>query len=239
MKKITLLLFAFIAMFSLNSCEDNVDPSGVNYVTFESATYDFGVDIGASNTNDIKIYTANITGSARTFTVNVVAAGTSADPASYVVPTTVSVPANSNVGTLSITVSDINIGSAGQTIELAFGAESGLFPGANIVLNIRQVCPWNDVSVKLTFDQWPEEASYVLSDGTNVVDSTTAGAFATAPDNSDWTKAFCLADGTYTFTINDAYGDGGTTVDVTTANGQYSISPTSYTSTANVMFTVP
>lgn len=238
MKKITLLLFACIAMISLNSCEDNVTPTGVNYVTFEAATFAFGVDIGSSNTRDIKIYTANISGSDRTFTVNVVAGGTTADPASYTVPTTVTVPANSNVGTVSVSVSDINIG-AGQTLELAIEAAPGLFAGPNIVLNISQVCPWNDVSVKLEFDQWPEEASYVLMNAGGVVDSTTTGAFASAPDNSDWTKSFCLQDGAYTFTINDSYGDGGTTVTITTAAAQYTISGASYNSTASVNFTLP
>ncbi|MFY0603624.1 MAG: hypothetical protein JXQ93_06715 [Flavobacteriaceae bacterium] len=241
MKKITQLLFLALTITFFASCEESTstDPTGVNYVTFEAATYTFGVDIGSTNTNDIKVYAANISGSERTINVSVVAAGTSADPASYTVPTTVTIPANSNVGTLSITVSDINVSATGETIELAFGAQPGLFTGENMVLDVRQVCPTNEVTLKLGFDNWPEEVSYDLSMGGTSVESTSTGDFASEPDGSEWTKPWCLADGMYTFTINDSYGDGGTNVTITTASGQYTIGAASFTTTASVNFTLP
>lgn len=191
-------------MISLNSCEETITPTGVNYVTFEAATFDFGVDIGASNTREVKVYTASITGAARTFTVNVVAGGTSADPASYVVPTTVTIPANSNVGSLSITVSDMNISAAGETIELAFGAESGLFPGANIVLNVRQVCPTNPVELEINFDDYPGETTWELLDGSSNIIASGGPYSGQTQFSANW----CLDNGTYTFVIYDAFGDG-------------------------------
>lgn len=239
MKKITQLLFLALAVTFFTSCEENISAPGVNYVSFEAATYSFGVDIGSSNTREVKVYAASISGTDRTIGVSVVATGTTADPGAYSVPTTVTIPANSNVGTLSITISDTNISAAGETIELAFTAEAGLFTGDNIVLNVRQVCPTNEVELKLGFDNWPEEASYDLTMGGTSVESTSTGDFASEPDGSEWTKTWCLDNGMYTFTINDSYGDGGTTVTITTAAAQYSISGASYSSTASVNFTLP
>ncbi|QMU66289.1 MAG: hypothetical protein GKR88_19710 [Flavobacteriaceae bacterium] len=239
MKKITLVLLAFVTLLSLNSCKDNVTPTGVNYVSFESSTFAFGVDIGSMNTRNITIYAANKVGIDRTVNVNVVTSGTTADAASYTVPTTVTIPANSNVGTLSVTVSDINIG-AGKTIELAFGEQTGLFTGGNITLSVNQVCPTNEVTLRLTFDNWPEEAGYRLTDSSGAtVESMSAGAFSSAPDGSDWSRVLCLADGTYTFTITDSYGDGGTAVQITTGSGVHSIAGNSYTSNSSVTFTLP
>lgn len=205
MKKITQLLFLLLTLTFFVSCEeDTPTPLGTNYVTFESTSYTFGVDIGSSNTREVKVYAANITGSARTIGVSVVASGTTADPASYTVPTSVTIPANSNVGTLSITVSDTNISSTGETIEIAFDAVAGQFSGANIVLSVRQVCPTNPIELEITFDNYSGETSWDLKDGSGaVVASASYGAGETSA-SGNW----CLPNDTYTFTIYDAYGDG-------------------------------
>ena len=170
MKKITQLLFLLLTITFFVSCEeDTPTPLGTNYVTFEAAAYTFGVDIGSSNTREVKVYAASVSGSARTIGVSVVAAGTSADPASYTVPTSVTIPAGSSVGTLSITISDTNISSTGETIEIAFDAVAGQFAGSNIVLNVRQVCPTNPIELEIMFDNYSGETSWDLKDGSGAI----------------------------------------------------------------------
>lgn len=204
MKKITYLLLITMSLFVFNNCADKIDGTeDLNYISFESTSYNFGVDLNGTNVRDVKIYTTQITGSDRTFTISVDTT-TTADAAAYIVPATVTVPANTNVGILSVSVSDINIGEAGKKLVLAIGAQEGLFIGKKITLNIAQVCPYNEVIFAITFDSYPEETSWELFDSSdNVINS--GGPYA---GQSSLTKAFCLENGTYTFVIYDAYGDG-------------------------------
>jgi hypothetical protein len=205
MKKTIFLLFAIFTVLTFNNCkEELVDTQNLNYVTFEVPSFDFGVDLNSSNTREIKIYSTQVSGSDRTYNLRVIEDATSADPNSYEVPATVTIPANSNEGVFSVTVSDVNIGEEGETLVLDFEAKDGLFKGENIVLNIRQVCPFNEVLLKITFDSWPEETSWELLDSDDVVINS-GGPY---PDQTSYNKAFCLQDGEYTFIIYDAYGDG-------------------------------
>lgn len=66
----------------------------------------------------------------------------------------------------------------------------------------------SDVSLSITFDNYPEETSWeITNSGGSVVAS--GGTYASQPDGSTLNIAVgCLADGCYDFTITDAYGDG-------------------------------
>lgn len=66
----------------------------------------------------------------------------------------------------------------------------------------------SDVSLAITFDNYPEETSWqITNSGGQVVAS--GGTYASQPDGSTLNIAVgCLADGCYNFTITDAYGDG-------------------------------
>lgn len=205
MKKIIYILLFGILAFGFNSCEENTDfTSKLKYVSFESSSYAFGVDLGSSNSREISVYTTQTSGSARTFNITVVSG--SADATSYVVPATVTVPANSNVGVFTVTVSDINIDpDDGETLVLGLGSTDGTSPGQNITLNISQVCPLNEVIFSVTFDSWPEETFWELRNSSGVLYSADEGDYA---GEDSFSKAFCLENGTYTFTIFDAYGDG-------------------------------
>lgn len=212
-----LILGAFLATCTFMSCEDSLELGKFSYVTFESTAYNFGVDIGGTNTRGIKIYTTDVTNSNRTFMVNVVSAGTTADPASYVIPPSVTVPAGSNEGTIEVTVSDINVSTSGETIELAFSDEAGLFSSQNMILNVSQICSLNELKLEITFDTYPEETSWEMYDG--------AGAIIASGDSYSGMTSFetkwCLPDGNYQFVIYDAYSDG---ICCNYGNGSYKLS---------------
>ena len=205
MKKIKVLILIAISLFAFNSCNDD-DAEYINYVAFESSDFNFGVELDGSSSNDIKIYSTQVLNSARTIDINVASEST-ADPASYDVPSSITIPGNSNVGTATITVSDINISENGETLVLEFVQTDELFTGEKMTLNIKQVCPLNEVILDITFDAYPEETSWELFDSNNdvIASGGEGGAYA---GESSFVKAFCLANGTYTFTIYDAWGDG-------------------------------
>jgi len=205
MKKIVYISMLILFVFAFNNCSDDIEGTkDLNYVTFQAPSIDLGVDINSSNDREIKVYTTQISGSDRIFNVKVLTEATTADPQSYVVPTTVTVPANSNEGTLVVTLKDINIGE-GKILVLDIEAQKGLFKGPSTKLNITQICPFNDVKLNIIFDDWASECSWDLRDASNTIIAS-GGSYA---DGLASTSArFCLENGTYTFTINDAYGDG-------------------------------
>ena len=65
-------------------------------------------------------------------------------------------------------------------------------------------CSTNNVALTLTTDQYGYETSWALTDASNQAIASDSNLASSTTFNQN----FCLADGDYTFTINDAYGDG-------------------------------
>lgn len=99
------------------------------------------------------------------------------------------------------------------------GDEEGIDCGGSSCAPCETGCSQNLVNLSITFDNYPEETSWQLTDsgGSVVASGGTYGAF---PDGSTVTEALCLADGCYTFTIDDSYGDG---ICCTYGNGSYTL----------------
>jgi hypothetical protein len=205
MKKILTLLLVATLVFSVSSCDDlKDDVLQVNFVSFEATDYEFGVDIDGSSSNEIKVYTSKSSGSDRTFNIKVNDAST-VDPNAYTF-TQVTVPANSKVGTFTVTIEDLNISDLGETLILEIEDQEGLYKGQEITLNIKRICPFDAVSLSFVFDNYPEEVSWELKDNSGTVITTvTAGTYTGL---SSFTQELCLPDGDYTITFADTYGDG-------------------------------
>ena len=230
-KKIIYLLLLAMPLVLITSCEENaVGTPNLNQVSFEANTLNFGVDIDGENTNTVSIYASIKSASARTVEVVIVSEETTADEASYTVPTSFTIPANSNVGELPITISDLNISSTGETLTIALVSKAGLFVGDNITIDVRQVCPFNDVNINIEFDDYPEEVYWVLEDSNgDTVAESAAGAYgAYAGLSNPINVPLCLENDTYKFTIYDEYDDGAGAVSITSgdtvlfsSNGEY------------------
>jgi len=216
MKKITFLLLISLSFFAFNGCDD--DDEVINYVSFENKSFDFGVELDGSSTNEFKIYATNTTGSDRSYSINVVTDMSTADPNSYTVPATVTIPANTNVGVFAVKIDDLNISKDGETLVLEFGREEGLFTGEKLVFNIKQVCPFNEIEVKITFDDYASECTWELYDSAGDL-VTSAGPWADKVKSAS--EKVCLQDGSYTFVIYDVYGDGLTWPEVGNATITY------------------
>lgn len=195
-----------LSLFVFNSCEeDGVGTMNINYVSFESTTASFPVDIDGTSDKIIKVYSTKKTGSDRTFGVNVDLEASSADPASYTVPATVTIPANTNVGELLVTVSDLNIGVSGKKLVLNFNNEEDLLMGAACELKVIQSCPGNEVFLDIIFDGYGSETTWKLVDSEN---NLVADGGPYEDGDAKFSTSFCLGVGSYTFTAYDAYGDG-------------------------------
>ncbi|WP_212745826.1 hypothetical protein [Winogradskyella algicola] len=217
MKKLSIytLLTLFIATFY--NCEEQELASEFNYVTFESGPTKFDVVKDATSDRDISVYSANKTGSDRTFMIQVDQSSTLL--ANYTVPSSVTIPANSNEGTFSISVTDDdNLGFVTQELILDFVDESGVNLSDPLIIEVTEECLDTIVSLSLTFDDWAEECTweiYDLADTSSPIFSGGNGGEYDALDNTTFGLDFCLASGSYGIVVYDSYGDGGTTFEVT------------------------
>ena len=234
MKKTANIFLILISTLLLQSCEETYVPL-LDYVTFEATSYDIGVDPVGTSSTDIKIFTTQVSSSSKTFNIGVIAAGT--DATGYSIPTSVTVPANSNVGTFTVTASGPDIDpDNGNTIEVEITDGNGSFLGQPLTINLFQECQQNEVVFDITFDSWPEETSWELRDANDtVIDSAAEGTYA---GEDDFSKAFCLPNGTYTFIIYDAYSDGTGSYKLT-YNGTILVSGGAFGASESTTFTLP
>lgn len=78
-------------------------------------------------------------------------------------------------------------------------------------------CSDTEVTFTLVTDNYPSETSWTLTSGS----STIASGSGYTNTNTTYTEDLCLADGSYTFTIYDSYGDG---ICCSQGNGSYNFS---------------
>lgn len=204
MKNISKIFLAlFLSVFLLN-CEDTYVPD-VDYVTFESPSVDFGVDPEGTGSQDFRIFTTEVSGSERTFGIAVVADET--DATGYTVPSSVTIPANSNVGTFTVTANGPDIDPAnGNKIVVEMTDSDGSLFGDPITINLKQVCPYPELFIAMIFDAYPGEQFWEIYDMNDVLlFSTAAGDYS----GDSFTEKLCLAPGSYQFLMLDDWGDGG------------------------------
>lgn len=210
----SLILLAIVGIFALNSCEDT-EIERANYISFEKETYSFPIEVGSSSSAEVKVYTTQVTGSDRTFTINVNSDLTTADSNDYTIDQTVTVPANTNVGTFNVTSTDANIGT---DIVVEFAAGQSILTGEAMTIEVSQLCTTNPLTLIFVFDDYPEETSweiYSVNDLSNpVVDG---GGY---DGLSGITEYLCLDDGDYYFVIYDVYADG---ICCNYGNGSYTL----------------
>lgn len=189
MKKYLILFLATIATGFFVGCDSDDDFNPPNYVTFATNGIDFVVNENSSGSFDVTIFTANTTGSDRTFNIEVDESST-LNAAAYTMPATVTVPANTNEATFTVDVTDTNIDNSGDTLILNLGGADGLYTGAPLQVNVARFCEFDPVGNYVNTSGW-FKADY------NVV--VEAGASA-----GQYVVKDMFADGTdITFTVNE------------------------------------
>lgn len=242
MKKHIYLFLASLAIISLSSCEDTIlDPLDTSYASFVSSTMNIGVETGSETSTEIKVYTTNTTNADRTISILVVSESTDADPSAYTVPSTVTIPAGTNVGSIMIDVKDVNL-DEDKVLALRLEESEDLYTGEVLSIALYQLCSagYTELKVNVTFDAYPEEGAWRLKDADGNTIMASADPFAYGGhtgESGTLTFKDCLTSGTYTLQVYDQYGDGGTAYTVT-ADGVLvaSIAGDDYVSSAAVDF---
>lgn len=203
MKKLLIIFIAAIATSSFVSCDYDQFESP-NYISFEDTSLDLAVQDTESESFEVTLYTANITGDDRTFDVNVDETST-LDPATYAIPETVTVPANSNETTITIDITGEGINNSGDLLVLNLGQEDDLYTGQPLTLNIEKLCDLQaPIGMYNNNSEW-FEAEYAVE--------IEAGAA-----ENEYVVKDLFADGTdITFTINEDF-----TISVPTQNSSVS-----------------
>lgn len=200
----------FVLLLSLGlvtSCDHDDEIAQPDYVSLQyspSAGENVGVEVGGTTNYDVKVYSAKIANQDQTYNVVVLPTST-LSAAGYNVPATVTIPAGSNEGTLSISVSDIGLGVAGKTLLLGLEANPSYSIGAPVKLNVARVCPGKELVLAFVFDGYASETAWTLKDAAGV---TVVSGSGYKDGLATLNRSLCLAQGTYTFAVTDSFGDG-------------------------------
>ena len=157
-RKIT-ILGAILALFTMMvGCNEDDDKEDLNYVALEMA-HDIEVAVDQSTTSTVKVYAAAVMGYDRTYSIVVNTASTTMASQYYTVPATVTVPANSNVGTFNVGVTGTNLGS-GKKIVLSLAPGAGAYVGKPLTINVSELCVGSKVKIDFLFDDYASETSW-------------------------------------------------------------------------------
>ncbi|GAA4280834.1 hypothetical protein [Gaetbulibacter aestuarii] len=210
MKKLIYICVTFLALFTIQSCEDSLLEADLNYVAFGKASYSTSVPVSGSTTVDIPVYTSNITGADRTFNVAVDAANSTAAAGSFTVPGSVTIPGGTNEGTLSVALSDVDLGIGNNAVVIKFDmAEEGLNTGSSTTVNYIQQCEEITATLDINFDYYSEETGWYITDalGGTVVEAE-AGTYADYKRGSVSESITLCAGRDYTLVFTDEFSDG-------------------------------
>ena len=231
-------LFALLTVAAfLFNCEQDNDSDLSNFVGFEEGPLSYDVAADATKTIEIIVAASETSSSDRSYAV-MVDEDLSTLSSVYSVPSTVTIPSGTNVGTLAITVTDNeNLGYVAQKLVIDFIDEAGKNYGEAITLNIAQECLDTLATLTISTDDWPGETTWELYDlsGTPTV-IFSGGPYSTA--NVDFSYNFCLSAGNYGIVVYDSYGDGGSTYSVTTAGGTLVAATTLGGTSSSATFTI-
>lgn len=107
-------------------------------------------------------------------------------------------------GTYSVTVTD----------------NSGCTAAGSYTVEDQNPCSQNGLTLTIVLDNYPEETSWEITDDASAVVASSGGTYASYADGATVIENLCLADGCYTFTIFDVYGDG---ICCSYGNGSYTL----------------
>lgn len=220
MKKLKLFFTLCLSIVVLYSCKDEVVAPGTSYASFEARISDVGVAAGSTVTKEVKVYTANITGADRTIDITI---GGNTPATAYTAPSSVTIPAGTNEGVISITFNETGLSIINEnTFTISMTPTADISVGGSASFKVAQVCPGGEVKIKVavTLDPWPEEVYWrLISDNGNgsiVLANNATPAFGGYAGLSGVQEhVACLPSGTYLFQVYDAYGDGAGAVNIT------------------------
>lgn len=110
-------------------------------LSFAQNVYSLPIEVDNVGSVDVVINSSTKSDADRVYTISTVAEGTTADPATYNVPTTVTIPAGSYQGVLTITGQDEGLEESTVLILELTANDGEILPSNRITVNVQQVCP--------------------------------------------------------------------------------------------------
>ena len=238
-KTINNIFLVLFSLFLFQGCEDTYVPE-LDFVTFETDSYRFGVDPEGQESRDIKVFATETSGSDRTFALS------AADvPTGFSMDASVTIPAGSTEGMFTINANGPDFAEPAMVTITMDGTDAefvGVGGSAAISVEVFQQCPIAETVFTFGFDSWPEEVYWWILDetGAPVVSAGTYAPYANPYTGFSGSVSleFCIPDGTYTFEIYDDYGDGGGPVSVTSGGVTLFSSGGGYGGYASATFTL-
>jgi hypothetical protein len=117
------------------------------FVSFSSANYSLPVEINATGSLDVTVFSSSLSDQDRTFNVVRVDEESTADPATYNLPATVTIPAGSHQGILTITGQDEDLEESTVLVIRIEGLTDNpdfAFDSNKTTITVDQFCPIED-----------------------------------------------------------------------------------------------
>ncbi|SDI40557.1 hypothetical protein [Winogradskyella thalassocola] len=204
-------IIAIVAAAFFINCEADDETKLSKFVGFETSPIYLELPKNSTdNTKEVTIAASETVSSDRTYSIYVDESSTFAP--NYTVPSTVTIPANSNLGTFTVTFSDDdNLDFFDQFLVIQFDREEGLDFSDELVFTLTELCEETLVNLFLEFDSYPTEAVFELYDLSDTsAPLYTGGSGSEYAGLTDFSIRFCLEPGNYLVAVYDLYGDGGT-----------------------------
>ena len=152
---------------------------------------------------------------------------TTANPANFTVPTSVTIPAGETEASFQVSVTGIDLG-AGKNILIGIVPKDGVdldtryantlgsatyeILAPRLLLRLQPICNLNPLRIGISLDRYGSESSWELYDNADLTAPIATGGPYTDGTNSTVRPQpnvdICLPNGNYTFVMYDAYGDG-------------------------------
>lgn len=210
MKKIALILVAAIFFIACDKHE-HIQFGGENGLAFKSTTATAIILPVTGNTETVDVEITTLSDFDRTFDITADVANSTLPAANYTLGT-VTIPANSYQGTMDVTYNDAGLTDlVVYTLKVDITVPAGISVirtgGDSVTIDVLKKIICNDLELTINFDNYGSETTWDVKDGNDVIVAQ-GGPYSDGGAGTSTTENFNLADGCYTFTIYDSFGDG-------------------------------
>lgn len=151
MKNIFKTLLVVLVLFTISSCDENEQPyydgtgsDAKTFIAFTKSTYNLPVVIDDAGSVTLTIIASTLSDSDRTYNLVLDAENTTADASTYALPSTVTIPANSYEGTMTVNGMDNNLVEP-QAKQIVFSlsgfSDNESTDVEDITVNVFEICP--------------------------------------------------------------------------------------------------
>lgn len=125
MKKILNIIAISLSLILFQSCDEELFEAPLNnVVSFEQEVYTTSVEVAGTTEVVVNVWTNSSSG--ETYNLSVDLDNTTGDPGSYTVPSSVTIPSGSKTASFTVTLSDVNLGDAVNSLVINFASQNNV-----------------------------------------------------------------------------------------------------------------